>query len=329
MGKSINGVGLTAALAVELLAGCASAPPPNAPATPPAADPDSLQLVKVETTSATGPVSGARCGLKNDRTQLEILAPGVAEVKRSAKPIEILCFAPGYRVAMQSVESSGDLVGPAATGAVVGGGAGALAALPLLGIPVMGPFMYMGAVGAGALLGGTVNAVDKHTQGKIYTYPPSIKVTMTPLGFAMPDYQIAARLPSQPGELPPPQPVAEPEKISLKSRPASLPVSPIHPVGPLAAADSALSRGAAAAPLVPISHEIPEFPQEAVQLGLSEGRVVARLHIAPDGSVRRVEIVEARPREVFNEAVIRTLGRWRFETAANDRQFAAEIEFRR
>jgi len=32
---------------------------------------------------------------------------------------------------------------------------------------------------------------------------------------------------------------------------------------------------------------------------------------------------------VFDEAVIRTLGRWRFEAGASERQFSAEIEFKR
>ena len=58
-----------------------------------------------------------------------------------------------------------------------GGGGGwvsALAATPLLAIPVFGPFIYAGAVGGSALLGGTVNAVLDHNKGTPYRYPDLI-----------------------------------------------------------------------------------------------------------------------------------------------------------
>ena len=146
------------------LAGCAAAPEKNAPAVA-VQDFDAVQVVRIETVGTGGTVN-ARCGVKNDRGSSEILAPGVAEVVRSARPLEILCFAAGYRIAMRSLESSGDVVGPAATGVVTGGAMTAMVAIPLLAVPVFGPLMYMGAVGGGALLGGAVNAADKHSQGR-------------------------------------------------------------------------------------------------------------------------------------------------------------------
>src|SRR5258708_26017793 len=186
---------LAAVLAEAAVAGCASAPADKSD-TVLVKDTEALQLVKIETVSVAGSVNGVRCGVKNDRGGSEIVSPGVAEVIRSAKPLEILCFQPGYRVAIQSLESTGDVVGPAATGALFGGGVSAIAALPLLTVPIMGPFMYAGAVGGSALPAGTINAADKHSKGKIYSYPPAILVRMVAYDQQAPGapaFQIAAR----------------------------------------------------------------------------------------------------------------------------------------
>ena len=135
-------------IAAAILAGCASEPAKQAAGPAPAAavqDFDALQIVRIDTIGPEGVVR-ARCGVKNDRGSSEILAPGVAEVLRSARPLEVLCFAQGYRIAMRSLQSGGDVLGPAATGAMTGGATRG-AALPLLAVPVFGPFMYARAVG--------------------------------------------------------------------------------------------------------------------------------------------------------------------------------------
>jgi len=80
---------------------------------------------------------------------------------------------------------------------------------------------------------------------------------------------------------------------------------------------------------MPIAHEVPLFPAEAVQAGVSDGRVRARLDIDSEGNVTRVHVVEARPERVFDRAVTETLARWRFARGAPNRQFDTEIEFRR
>ena len=179
-------------VAAAILAGCASAPANKEPAAA-VQDLDALQVVRIETIGPEGQVR-ARCGVKNDRGSSEILAPGVAEVIRSARPLEVLCFSQGYRIAMRSLESTGDVLGSAATGVVAGGAVSAVAALPLLTVPVFGPFMYAGAVGASALLGGAVNAADKHSEGKIYSYPPSVLISMVPESAL-----IGSVTPAQPG----------------------------------------------------------------------------------------------------------------------------------
>lgn len=311
------------------LAGCASAPEKKAATV--VQDPEALQLVKIETVSAAGPVTGARCGVKNDRAASEIMSPGVAEVIRSARPLEILCFMPGYRVAIQSLESTGDVVGPAATGAVVGGAVSAIVALPLLAIPVMGPLMYMGAVGGSALLGGTINAADQHAKGKIYSYPPTVLVRMVPYDMQSPAFQIAARTaPAEttvtPSALAAPEPIAQAAAVPVV--PSATPLAAQAPVASMMLASVSKPRSTEA-PVVPISHEIPEFPLDAVKAGVAEGRVRAQLQIDAEGNVTVVRIMESQPVRVFDSAVSETLKRWKFARGPDNRTFEAEIEFRR
>lgn len=295
--------------ACALAAGCASAPPKKE-AAPAVQDADAIQVVRIETVGPAGRVN-ARCGVKNDRGSSEILSPGVAEVVRSAKPLEILCFTGGYRIAMRSLESGGDIVGPAATGVVAGGAVTAVAALPLLAVPVFGPLMYAGAVGSGALVGGAVNAADKHNEGKIYSYPPSVIVTMIPEDAPIGAAQKAEALAQAPTTAAPMPPTAA----------VGLSASPAPPVAPMIALRTP--------PLMPVVHEVPAFPEEVAKSGLHEGRVRAQLDIDAEGNVTRVQVVEAKPERVFDRAVIDTLGRWKFERGAPARRFDTEIEFRR
>jgi TonB family protein len=324
----------TGIVCVALLGGCATTPDKK-PAAAVVQDPEALQIVRVETHGPAGPMS-ARCGLKNDRGGSEIVTPGVAEVIRSAKPLEIICFTSGFRVAIQSLDSTGDVVGSAATGVVAGGAVSAVAALPLLAIPVMGPIFYMGVVGGGALLGGAVNAADKHQKGKIYSYPPSIVVPMTSTesGGGATSFQVTARN----APLTAPQPIPSPGAASMgaatpvaAATPMPTPVSspaPTAPSAPFRVASVAPPRSADA-PLVPLMHEIPEFPGEAASAGVTAGSVRAKLDIDAEGNVTLVRIVEARPVRVFDRAVTETLARWKFARGAANRQFDAEVEFRR
>jgi TonB family protein len=306
-----------------ILAGCASAPATKEPAAA-VQDLDALQVVRIETVGPEGQVR-ARCGVKNDRGASEILAPGVAEVIRSARPLEVLCFAQGYRIAMRSLDSTGDVIGSAATGVVAGGAVSAVAALPLLTVPVFGPFMYAGAVGGAALLGGAVNAADKHSQGKIYTYPPSVLISMVPEGALL-----GSALQPAPGTRP--LRAIEPVPPTAPSELTQAPLAIATPMALPRAQPAAPPRAAsafAAAPLMPIEHQVPAFPAEAEQAGVKAGIVRAVLAIDGEGNVTAVRIVEATPERVFDRTVNETLGRWKFASGAPDRQFEAEIEFRR
>lgn len=312
-------------IASAILAGCASAPAKQASA-PAAAvqDFDALQIVRIETVGPEGQQMRARCGVKNDRGSSEILAPGVAEVLRSARPLEVLCFSQGYRIAMRSLESGGDVLGSAATGAVTGGAVSAVAALPLLAVPVFGPFMYAGAVGGGALLAGAVNAADKHSQGKIYSYPPTVLISMVP-------ESAPAGSSLQPAMSTRPLTAIEPVPQTAPSALTQAPLAIATPM-PLPGQPAALPRmpaSVAAAPLMPVAHEVPAFPPEAEQAGVKAGMVRAQLAIDGDGNVTAVRIVAATPARVFDRVVNETLARWKFARGAPDRQFDAEIEFRR
>jgi TonB family protein len=67
------------------------------------------------------------------------------------------------------------------------------------------------------------------------------------------------------------------------------------------------------APPRALSAPKPPFPREAIRANVDKGRVVARLHIAADGSVNRIEIVSARPARLFEREVRETAMRWRYE----------------
>jgi len=54
----------------------------------------------------------------------------------------------------------------------------------------------------------------------------------------------------------------------------------------------------------------PTFPREALRRNLT-GRVVAWVHVAPDGSVTHVEIRETTNR-IFDREVVRALSQWKF-----------------
>lgn len=166
------------------LAGCASAPPrtgqnlPDARVNPKPVD-ATRQMVSIRLVSTDGPVVNARCILKNDKGTWEAFTTAPVEIMRSSKPLEITCLGSGLQVALQKSESVGDVIESAAQGAVVGGAVSAVAAMPLLAIPVFGLAIYAGTVGGSALLAGSLNAAVDHSQGTVYVYPSTITIRLT------------------------------------------------------------------------------------------------------------------------------------------------------
>lgn len=58
----------------------------------------------------------------------------------------------------------------------------------------------------------------------------------------------------------------------------------------------------------------PAYPADARRHGI-EGRVVARLLVTADGGVNKISIVSAKPPQIFEQAVIAALEKWRFHPA--------------
>jgi len=89
----------------------------------------------------------------------------------------------------------------------------------------------------------------------------------------------------------------------------------------------ALSLGAAAADLAPVTRVEPEFPREAISAGADKGRVKARMTVDASGEVTRVEILDAAPRRLFERTVIKTLSQWKFAPGGDGRLMDIEIDF--
>lgn len=73
----------------------------------------------------------------------------------------------------------------------------------------------------------------------------------------------------------------------------------------------------------------PEFPREALQARVDRGTVRARMTIDASGAVTRVEVIDSRPRRVFDRAVVRALSQWKFSGGADGRTMETEVYFHR
>ncbi|MDA1073289.1 MAG: energy transducer TonB [Proteobacteria bacterium] len=72
-------------------------------------------------------------------------------------------------------------------------------------------------------------------------------------------------------------------------------------------------------PIELINEVGPVYPEAAKQSGI-EGYVVVRYNIDVDGVVSDVEVVEARPQGVFDEAAKETILSWRYKAPILDGQ---------
>jgi protein TonB len=134
-----------------------------------------------------------------------------------------------------------------------------------------------------------------------------------PQGLQLPTPSVAATT-TQGGRLPP---VATP---TVEPTPA-----------PVAAAEPREAARAAppAASVVKRAGREPEFPKEAAREGLTRGSVRARVLIDGAGNVTSVDILDSRPSRVFDRAVRRALMDWKFNPGTENRNYEAEIDFKR
>jgi periplasmic protein TonB len=145
------------------------------------------------------------------------------------------------------------------------------------------------------------------------TSPAATPTSSTPAAAAAP----AAAIPSAPGA------------NGTSNAPTDARSSDSLPIQIASAAPAAgLLRSAPTPRLVPIVHDTPDFPREAITLGLATGNVKARLTIDAKGNVSSVDIVEASHR-AFDRAVRDALARWRFEPGSAGRTTTVDVAFKR
>jgi protein TonB len=79
---------------------------------------------------------------------------------------------------------------------------------------------------------------------------------------------------------------------------------------------------------VPLSRVPPGYPRRAQRRGI-EGHVELEFLIRPDGSVDRasIRVLDARPRQVFEQAAEEAVGQWRFEADGRLRRARQRLEF--
>jgi protein TonB len=130
------------------------------------------------------------------------------------------------------------------------------------------------------------------------------------------------------GSPPLPSPLAQTAVASAASA-AAAPAPAAPPIQLAAATTTSLDARMPSRALVPLMRESPEFPREALNAGVRQGTVKARLSVDEAGRVTGVDILDAQPRRVFDRAVTRTLARWTFEPGASGRTTDVEVVFQR
>jgi len=121
---------------------------------------------------------------------------------------------------------------------------------------------------------------------------------------------------------PPPPPLDQtPEPIKkrplFQQRPTTpppintqVPQSPFQPTTAPATGPASIDV-LAPIPEQPISQALPAYPPGPLARGI-EGRVRMSITIMPDGSVRDVKVIDARPRGQFDAAAVRAVQNWRY-----------------
>jgi protein TonB len=135
---------------------------------------------------------------------------------------------------------------------------------------------------------------------------------------------------------PTPTTAAKPAAVAAAPTPSAAP-APAPVVTPTPTPTPTPTQVAAAAPAAkpagapntkPIFREQPQFPSEAARQGVDSGTVKARMSVDASGHVTKVDIIDARPRRVFDRAVTSALMKWRYEPAAAPFAVETEIDFK-
>jgi TonB family protein len=135
---------------------------------------------------------------------------------------------------------------------------------------------------------------------------------------------------------PPPPKIIEPERIEprIRPRPVTAPVAPqVEPLRlpPQPPAESTANAGTLVLnqPIeeLPVVQGLPRYPRIAQERQV-EGKVRLSITIMPDGSVRDVRVVNARPNGYFEAEAVRAVQEWRYKPSNVIRQnVIVDIDF--
>lgn len=180
--------------------------------------------------------------------------------------------------------------------------------------------------------------------------PPQVEASPQPEPPPPVESEIAMPEPEpepEPVPEPPPEPEPEPEPIpEPEPTPAPMPdpqpssseptLNPTYEPTPAMEQAPSVEQAAPAEPqgpvdvgeLAPTSRVPPEYPSRAQRRGL-EGHVELQFLIRPDGSVDRssIEVLAARPGNVFDKAAEQAVANWQFEPANGLRRAQQRLEF--
>jgi protein TonB len=120
----------------------------------------------------------------------------------------------------------------------------------------------------------------------------------------------------------PKPPELPPERIKMKRpvtqrRPDNPRVNPVVPPSPIPVSSTPAPQGPVGTDVrgeigeQPVAQALPNYPRIALEKGV-EGRVIMSITIMPDGTVRDVKVVSARPQGYFEAAAVRAVQTWRY-----------------
>lgn len=133
----------------------------------------------------------------------------------------------------------------------------------------------------------------------------------------------AAAAPVAAAPAPAPVPAVEPAPVAVAPEPEPAPPPVAAAPAPVAAAPAPVRTG----PPRAISTPQPPYPREAARTRAS-GTVVVQFTIGADGRVTEVNVIRARPRGLFEDAVVDTVRTWRFEPPGEPVTMTRTFDFR-
>lgn len=116
-----------------------------------------------------------------------------------------------------------------------------------------------------------------------------------------------------------PDPIVQKRPITTRM-PKAPPVDPIVQPSPIPVATNTAPQGPVSLDVrseigeQPVAQSLPAYPRMAIERGV-EGRVIMSITIMPDGSVRDVRVVSARPQGYFESAAVRAVQTWRYRAS--------------